>query len=1416
MSSTPDQASLPVLRDDDEMLSRIKAASPALAGTMEAGLARFGLAALKIAGLSASPAQDRFDAEWPVAELVGEGDVKPMAVFAAVNEGAGQTLSLSLLEFTATVATLERVLEAGSPFLSAVLATAAGKTATFLCTAELRVSSASPDADTVVLNARVQTGEVTIALFSGEHGKGIAMRMDSVGFCRFTKTGGLVNILEVVMIFGTTEYWLDLNIPTGPGDLPYHLKLNNPVSFADGLKSIGVLLSALTGEKVIEDAIEVLPGLPFLEAVSLSDIDLLIGRDGALRHLYLEVRNTKSWQPLPWLSVHSVGLGCTVIPGGRPMLRAFGDLEIDVGDDIIELAAEATVATGSLTLLASGSLASRQGLATLVKSPVVGEHGAGITAALGGEILAVTGVHIAELSLEYDGKEKKLSGFGLDLMVAGTFTLGPVRVVDPDFAIRGGGGGLSLRLEARVILGDDLVVSASAGYEDGCWTFSAMRLGEPVEIGHVWKAASGDRTTLPEIIDKTAIDRLILSYRTGKDARFDASVGTRSTAVNTSLDLVVAEGERSITGQLDFGDDGPDLSAFVKQLARDAGDDLPAFDDIRLRQIDLGWSGKKAKPTDADWETALSVYGELAVGGGARRLGVGLRASRTGTVSSSLVAIGLRPDLAIDMSHLPLVGKLAPPATVLAFDAILLALGTAGESGIAEVETLVAAGMEGWTAKGPLVAIKLAGGDPFRVPLRRGGKSEEGGKGQTGGGESKDEPRQGADAGGWHTLDKAVGPLRLRRIKGDFQDGLPWLRIDAGVALGPVTFDLLGFGVGVGLGKTTTVHFALAGISFAYETPALKMGASLELIRDPKADDPDLTWLSDGGAPQLVLKGGFLATTPRFGLAGSTVYAQLADYSVFVATVSASAMIGGPPAFFVTGLTAGFGVNAQLRSPTVETLDEFPLLAGSRDLTGWLTAGKGEAWIAVGVAFNSFLIVQGQAFLLAKFGSALEFALLGSATVEFPTKPPGATKTDETPVFARVTLKLMAAIKPVEGIISVAAVIGSDSFLLDPQCRLSGGAAYTVWMAGAHAGDFVLSVGGYHPDFRVPAHYPKVPRVALSWKMSDNLSVRGDLYFAITPAYMMFGNALDLQLDLDPLHAWLHSSIDVLLAWAPFHYTATANVRVGVTYTFRALGFSHTFQAEVGAALTLWGPPVAGKAVVDCSVVSFEIAFGDAGKAPAPAPVASWTDVTALLPAKPVTITLDGASVDRRSSGRKGEPVLVRPEGLTFIVESAIPLTELVVDGLLAGVVDSGAVKLDGKFPIRPMKRDGKAALTITLGGGPALRLGGAKWTTRPRRAKLPSSLWGNGGANDPDLVDLPVGVTVTAPLCPGSGGPNDLTTCAKTVSELPFSVSKPRETTLGAPPSGKLGAKIDDFDGLPALRRRAGPLFGRIATGPL
>lgn len=65
-----------------------------------------------------------------------------------------------------------------------------------------------------------------------------------------------------------------------------------------------------------------------------------------------------------------------------------------------------------------------------------------------------------------------------------------------------------------------------------------------------------------------------------------------------------------------------------------------------------------------------------------------------------------------------------------------------------------------------------------------------------------------------------------------------------------------------------------------------------------------------------------------------------------------------------------------------------------------------------------------------------------------------------------------------------------------------------------NAGDFVFSVGGYHPAFDRPAYYPNPPRLAITWAISDNLMVRGEAYFAVTPKAVVGGGALSFNFDL--------------------------------------------------------------------------------------------------------------------------------------------------------------------------------------------------------------------------------------------------------------------------------------------------------------
>ena len=57
------------------------------------------------------------------------------------------------------------------------------------------------------------------------------------------------------------------------------------------------------------------------------------------------------------------------------------------------------------------------------------------------------------------------------------------------------------------------------------------------------------------------------------------------------------------------------------------------------------------------------------------------------------------------------------------------------------------------------------------------------------------------------------------------------------------------------------------------------------------------------------------------------------------------------------------------------------------------------------------------------------------------------------------------------------------SFLYAGLCRITGGFAFYLWFEGEHEGDFVVSVGGYHPRFKKPDHYPVVPRLQLTYQI---------------------------------------------------------------------------------------------------------------------------------------------------------------------------------------------------------------------------------------------------------------------------------------------------------------------------------------------
>jgi hypothetical protein len=197
--------------------------------------------------------------------------------------------------------------------------------------------------------------------------------------------------------------------------------------------------------------------------------------------------------------------------------------------------------------------------------------------------------------------------------------------------------------------------------------------------------------------------------------------------------------------------------------------------------------------------------------------------------------------------------------------------------------------------------------------------------------------------------------------------------------------------------------------------------------------------------------------------------------------------LGGPAFFYVEGLAAGFGLHRRLHMPKIEDVRSFPLVANAgvkstnkpdpdaefSKLHDYVSPQLAEYFFAVGIKFNSFRLLHGFALLVVRVGRDFEVDLIGTADFASPPELPAGV-----PAMASIELDLLARIAPAEGLIAVEARLNPKSYVYGPLCHLSGGFAFYAWTKGKHGGDFVLSVGGYHPDYDVPAHYPAVPRVA--------------------------------------------------------------------------------------------------------------------------------------------------------------------------------------------------------------------------------------------------------------------------------------------------------------------------------------------------
>ncbi|MEV5379398.1 DUF6603 domain-containing protein [Streptomyces nondiastaticus] len=546
-------------------------------------------------------------------------------------------------------------------------------------------------------------------------------------------------------------------------------------------------------------------------------------------------------------------------------------------------------------------------------------------------------------------------------------------------------------------------------------------------------------------------------------------------------------------------------------------------------------------------------------------------------------------------------------------------------------------------------------------------------------------------------------------------------------------------------------------------------GAYLALRRSapPMAIDAALRW---AGGKDDEIAGGLMGlvrvTTPMIEVMGAGAFAKATEgyNTVFLyleALLAGGRSLFGPPPFTVTGLSGGFGFNSRVRPPEIHQLPDFPLigrlnaapalpgdpapeppepmemldrLAGR---TGWVRPEEGSYWVAVGVRFTSFRFIEAQALALIEFGNRLNLMLLGRTSISLPKNTvPGAKE------HARLNIDLRLAYLSDKDLLALDVAVGEGSYIFDPGCRLTGGIAVYVWTGGDNGGDFVISLGGYHPGFPKPDHYPAPAPLGLEWNPCGRVTVRATGYTALTPGAVMFGGALAARYEKGVVSAWFTAHLDALIQWKPFYLDLAMGISIGVAATIKIpiVKIKVRVSYELGITLQLWTPPMGGKVTVKVWFLSLSFDFGSSRKGAPPVP---WGDFQTQLPAPVRTKPEKGALLDvdpsenaARSASRA--PLLVSPDGFAFSTESALPASQVLINGKEFATAEP--------IDIRPMRKSGVTSKHIVriqrgLANPVDFDPEANGWQVSVVRRGLPRSLWGRpsddpaAGMDEPGLL---------------------------------------------------------------------------------
>ncbi|KAF4999150.1 hypothetical protein FDECE_11586 [Fusarium decemcellulare] len=512
---------------------------------------------------------------------------------------------------------------------------------------------------------------------------------------------------------------------------------------------------------------------------------------------------------------------------------------------------------------------------------------------------------------------------------------------------------------------------------------------------------------------------------------------------------------------------------------------------------------------------------------------------------------------------------------------------------------------------------------------------------------------------------KVAGPLAISNVGLKYKDKKLTIVFDATFQLGPIGSSLLGFSLITQfetLDELPVIGVDIHGLA-ASVARNIRPFATVPNVGSPLTIAGIIVHGNDG-AMDYYAGGLIISFRPyQFQAAGFYGVITLKNSTNSFQSVFVFAKLNGPLmtlAFAeISGICGGFGYNSSVRLPSIDQVSDFRFINSNRlsgndnaqevplelvdpSAGGWFQPLDSTYWGAIGMRLSALRMLSVDAVVAVQSGNSVKLGIFAAAVCDIP---PANSRLK----LAHAELGIAAVLDFDYGFLKIEAQLSPRSYILSPNCHLTGGFALCYWFDApladrARIGDFVFTLGGYYQAFHVPVGYPN----PLGWVSAGTWV-----------AACMAGGRLHAAFKAGPLSAWFDAFANFLINYRPFYFDMSAGVSVGVGLSIDFWFIHIHISVQVGAELYLWGPPVAGRVHVDFWIVAFDINFGDYISAdervslsefyelvPQDSPASSFASAQALT---------TGESMERRQQPIAAS-TLTRPknEAHNFLAESGL------------------------------------------------------------------------------------------------------------------------------------------------------------------